>query len=86
MRQGGRETHKDPGQAVWIYDVTSKKHLRTIALNHPSSSIQITADEHPLMFATSLESDFLDVYDPLTGKLLRSVPAAAATATLLLTP
>jgi methylamine dehydrogenase heavy chain len=86
VRRGSRDTHKDPGQAVWTYDMDSKKHLRTIALRRPASSIQITTDEHPLLFATSLESDFLDVYDPLTGKLLRSVPSVATTPTLLLTP
>jgi methylamine dehydrogenase heavy chain len=86
MRQGKRETHKDPGKAVWGYDLSTRKRLRTIAMRQPVSSIQLTTDEHPLMFATSLEGDFLDVYDPMTGKLQRSVPGVAATATLLLTP
>ena len=86
VRQGSRDTHKDPGQTVWVYDLGSKKRMRSIGLRQPSSSIQVTTDEHPLMFATSLEGDFLDVYDPHSGKLLRTVAGVAATPTLLLTP
>jgi len=51
-----------------------------------ASSIQLTSDSRPLLFSNFMGSNILDVYDPATGKLLRSVPEIGTTPTLLVTP
>ena len=37
MHQGGRWTHKRPGEEVWAYDVGGKRLLQRIALPHDAT-------------------------------------------------
>jgi methylamine dehydrogenase heavy chain len=86
VHQGGLETHKDPGERVWVYDVASHRKVQEIHLRHPATSIQISQDPRPLLFACSLDSETLDIYDGSSGRYLRSVPDLGATPTVLVTP
>lgn len=86
VHQGGLETHKGPGQWVWVYDVATHRKLQEIHLRHPATSIQISQDAQPLLFACSLDSETLDVYDGVSGRYLRSVQDIGETPTVLLTP
>lgn len=86
MHQGGLETHKDPGKWVWVYDIASHRKLRQIRLRHAATSIQISQDSRPLLFACSLDSKTLDIYDGSSGRYLRSVPSLGETPTVLVTP
>ena len=86
MHQGGVETHKDPGQQVWVYDLARRRRVRRIMLKSPAGSIQVTRDDRPLLFAAFIGSTTLEVYDAQTGKYLRSVADAGTTPTLLVTP
>lgn len=86
VHQGGVETHKDPGAWVWVFDVASHRKVAQIRLRHPATSIQVSQDPRPLLFACFLDSRTLDVYDGATGRYLRSVPDIGATPTVLVTP
>ena len=86
MHQGGPETHKDPGKEVWVYDLDRRRRVQRIALRSPASSIQVTRDDRPLLFAAFIGSTTLEVYDAKTGRYLRSVGDVGTTPTLLVTP
>jgi len=86
MHRGGIATHKDPGKDVWVFDVASRQRVRQIALKNLAGSIQITTDEHPLMFSISIDSTDLDVYDAASGSLLRTVQHIGTTPTIMVTP
>jgi methylamine dehydrogenase heavy chain len=86
MHQGPLETHKDPGKSIWVADAVTHKRVAQITTRRLSSAIQLSKDDHPLLFSTFIDSNVLDVYDPLSGKLLRSVSNVGTSPTLLLTP
>ena len=86
MHRGGLATHKDPGKDVWVYDLSSGRRIRQIALKNLASSIQLSTDSRPLLYSIFLDSSELDIYDAASGKLLRSVAQVGTTPTLLVTP
>ena len=86
VHQGGLETHKDVGAEVWVYDLASHRKVQTIAMRNKAGSIEVSQDSAPLLFACSLESNRLDIYDATSGALLRSVDPLGQTPTLLVTP
>ncbi len=86
MHQGNRDTHKDPGQSIWVYDLATRQRVQQITTERLSSSIQLTTDARPLLFSAFMGSNILDVYDPASGKLLRSVNEIGTTPMLLITP
>jgi methylamine dehydrogenase heavy chain len=86
VHQGGAETHKDLGDQVWVYDLAAHRKVQTITLRNKTGSIQVSQDSQPLLFACSLESNRLDVYDATSGKYLRSVDQLGVTPTVLVTP
>jgi methylamine dehydrogenase heavy chain len=86
MHQGDRNTHKDPGKSIWVYDLATHKRVQQISTRRLSSSIQLTEDARPLLFSIFIDGNVLDVYDPATGKLLRSVEQIGTSPTLLVTP
>jgi methylamine dehydrogenase heavy chain len=86
MHQGPLATHKDPGRSIWVTDVVTHKRVAQIRTHRLSSAIQVSKDDHPLLFSIFIDSNILDVYDPRSGRLLRSVPSVGTSPTLLLTP
>jgi methylamine dehydrogenase heavy chain len=86
VHQGNRDTHKDPGQTIWVHDLSTHARVQQITTRALASSIAVTPDSQPLMFSMFLGSNILDVYDPGSGKLLRSVNEIGTTPTLLVTP
>jgi methylamine dehydrogenase heavy chain len=86
VHQGGPETHKDSGPQVWVYDLASHKKVQTIAMRNKAGSIQVSPDSQPLLFACSLESNRLEVYDATSGKYLRSVDSLGQTLAVLVNP
>ncbi len=86
MHRGGIETHKDPGKDVWVYDVATRQRVQQIALKGLASSIQLSSDQHPLLYSIFLDSTDLDVYDAASGKLLRTVEHIGTTPTIMVTP
>ncbi len=86
MHQGNRDSHKDPGTDIWVYDLGSGKRVQQFKTERLSSSIQVTSDAQPLLFSIFMGSNVLDVYDPASGRLLRSVNEIGTTPMLLVTP
>jgi hypothetical protein len=60
--------------------------VQQIAARNKVGSIQVSQDAHPLLFACSLESNRLDVYDASSGKYLRTVESIGQTPAVLVTP
>jgi len=86
MHRGGIETHKDPGKDVWVFDVSTRQRVQQFALKNLAGSIQISRDEHPLLYSIFIDSTTLDIYDALSGELLRSVEHIGTTPTIMVTP
>jgi methylamine dehydrogenase heavy chain len=86
MHRGPLSTHKDPGKDVWVFDVASHARIQQFPLKNLSTAIQISSDDHPLLFSASIESSDLDIYDAANGRLLRSVDHIGTTPTVLITP
>jgi methylamine dehydrogenase heavy chain len=64
-------SHKDPATEVWVYNVASKTRVRRMRLVRPGSSISLTHGAEPLLLVQA--GQLLDVYDPQTGSLVRSM-------------
>jgi len=86
VHQGGPETREELGDEVWVYDVASRKRAQTIAMRNKVGSIQVSQDDHPLLFACAMEANRLDIYDVASGKYLRTVEPLGQTPALLVTP
>ena len=86
VHQGGTETHKELGEQIWVFDVATHKKVQTIVMRNKVGSIQVSKDSAPLLFACSLESNRLDIYDAASGKFLRTVESLGNTPTLLVLP
>jgi len=86
MHQGALSTHKDPGKDVWVFDVATHARVQQFTLKNLSSAIQISSDDHPLLFSAFIDSTDLDIYDAPSGRLLRSVDHIGTTPTVLITP
>ncbi len=56
MHRGGRWTHKQAGEEVWVFDVNTQKRLARIPLEHPAISLSVSQDDQPLLFALSEEA------------------------------
>jgi methylamine dehydrogenase heavy chain len=86
MHQGGRDTHKDPGKEVWVYDLATKKRVQKIALRTLSTSIVLSSDASPLLYSLFADGPDLDVYDGRTGRHVRTIGQMGMSPTLLVTP
>lgn len=86
VHRGGPETHKDAAADIWVYAVAEHKKVQQIATHNKAMSIQVSQDAQPLLFACSLESNRLDVYDASSGAYLRTVDNLGQTPAILVTP
>lgn len=73
MHVGGRDTHKQPGTEVWVYDLDAKKRVNRIKLENMATSIALSSAPKPLLFAIFIAAQKVEVYDPESGKLLRTI-------------
>ncbi len=64
-------THKDPATEVWVYNVAGKARVKRLRLVRPGQSIALTHAAEPLLLVQAGER--LDVYDPQSGSLRRSL-------------
>jgi methylamine dehydrogenase heavy chain len=72
MQPGAHEgTHKDPGTEVWVFNAAAKARVKRLRLVRPGSSISLTHGTEPLLLVQAGER--LDVYDPQSGSLVRSM-------------
>ncbi len=66
----GSQTHG--GQYVWVFDLKTKKRLRTIEVPNWALSIALTRGKKPSMVITNGELN-LDVINPETGELIQTI-------------
>lgn len=77
VHSGGAEgTHKNPSATVYVYSAKDKKRVRTLTLEKPAISIEVTKGEIPYLIAFSVDMN-LDVYDARTGAHLRTLGGMA---------
>ncbi len=86
MHRGGIESHKDPGKDVWVFDVSTRQRVQQFTLKNLAGSIQLSSDDHPLMYSIFIDATDLDVYDASNGRLLRSVEHIGTSPTIMVTP
>jgi methylamine dehydrogenase heavy chain len=86
VHQGDLASHKDPGKEVWVYDLATRSRVQRIALRDLATSILVTQDPKPLLFACFGGSSALDVYDARSGRYLRTVTSVAETPTIMVSP
>jgi methylamine dehydrogenase heavy chain len=53
MHQGGEWTHKQPGSQIWIFRAKDRERIRRLTLPEPASSIYVSSDKSPLIFAAT---------------------------------
>ena len=66
----GSQTHG--GTQVWIYDVKKQQRIKVIEIAKGAASVALTRGKKPMMVITNGEMN-LDVYDPVTGKLIQNI-------------
>ena len=62
MHEGGKWTHKQAGDEVWVFDTQAKRRVGRFKLAHHSNSMTVTQDAEPLVVTLSEAGD-LQVYD-----------------------
>ncbi len=72
MHQGGEGTHKDPGTAIWMYDLSRNTLIHQMTLQNAATSIQVSQDDAPLLYAAMVGTGQIDIYDLGKTRLLRS--------------
>ena len=85
VHRGGPDTHKDPGEEVWVYDIASRSRRSVIELASPASSLAVTPDDAPLLVTSSPDVPALFVYDARSGSLVRTIEGPPFTPTILQT-
>ena len=83
MHAGGRDTHKDPGTEVWVYDVRTQKRLQRFKLDRPASSIAVSGDADPRLYLVLFGDPNLEVLDPASGRKLRTIGGLANEMTVI---
>jgi len=61
MHRGALSTHKDPGKDVWVFDVAAGSRVQQFSLRALSSAIQISSDDHPLLYSVFIDAPTLDI-------------------------
>ncbi len=74
MHKGGKWTHEQPGNQVWVFDAKTHKRVRRIKLKAPGYSIMVSQDAKALLFVLPLPmpQTNLDTYSARQGKFLGS--------------
>lgn len=85
MHVGGADSHKDPGTEVWVYDLAKHQRTQRIELAAPATSIAVTRDAKPLLFAIFIGAQTVEVYDARSGAHLRSIKEVGFTPSTLVT-
>lgn len=83
MHQGGPETRKDPGSEVWVFDIKTQKRVQQIKLAVPATSLAVSHDDKPLLYAVEFGAPVLTIYDALGGQKLRSVDQLGEALTII---
>jgi methylamine dehydrogenase heavy chain len=58
---------------VWVFDVDRRERVARIELTTPATSIEVTQDDAPLLYATNPVSGMVEVYSALDGRRQRTI-------------
>ncbi len=73
MHQGGEWTHTKAGPEVWVYDVNQHKRVERIPLPVKASTIRVTQDANPLLFALCTKESQLQIFSALKGRYMGTI-------------
>jgi methylamine dehydrogenase heavy chain len=79
-------THAYPSGHVYVYDTTTGRRVGAIKLEHPATSIAVSQDEEPLLYALQAHGGTLEIYDARTGALRHSVKELGREPYIVLAP
>lgn len=86
MSPNGREgTHKDGGSEVWVVDPVKNERVRRIDLGGQAGSITVTHEAAPHLVVARADGN-IDVFDAVSGALVRHLGATAAFNPVVLVP
>ncbi|WOJ97163.1 amine dehydrogenase large subunit [Congregibacter brevis] len=73
---GGQETFEDPGTQVWAFSTQTRRRAYVLELDEETmgSSLELTADDEPLLLIAPADGGELLIHDALSSRLLRTVP------------
>jgi methylamine dehydrogenase heavy chain len=76
---GGQESFEDAGTEVWVFSTRSQRRGYRIALEDGETvtSVQMTQDEDPLLLLAV--SGTIQVREPVTGRLIRTIEDLSGT-------
>lgn len=83
MHRGGPGSHKDPAKEVWVFNVSTTQRVQRFETKNLVSSIAVSQDAQPLLFASFVARNTLDIHDARSGKFLRTVDELGLTPTTL---
>lgn len=70
---GGPDFHRVEATQAWVFDLDTKRRLKRIELKLPASTLAVSQDAAPLVYAGSLFGGAVTVYDAATGRPLRDI-------------
>lgn len=70
---GGTDFHRVEATEAWVFDLDTKRRLKRIALKMPASTLAVSPDAAPLVYAGSLFGGAVTIYDEATGQPLRDI-------------
>lgn len=76
VHQGGVDTHKHPGEQVWVYDLATRTRSQVIQLVTPAATVAVSSDPAPLLYTTLLDLPAIIVYDAISGDHQRIIEGA----------
>ncbi|MFK8043577.1 amine dehydrogenase large subunit [Congregibacter sp.] len=73
---GGQETFEDAGTQVWAFSTQTRRRAYVLELDEETmgSSLELTADDEPLLLIAPADGGELLIHDALSSRLLRTVP------------
>jgi len=77
MHEGEIDTHHEPGDEIWVYDLNSQRRVQRIKLDSPASSLMVTQEEEPKLIV-AIDAGDTHVYNALTFAFERAIVAPGA--------
>lgn len=84
MHEGGRWTHKQAGEEVWVFDAGTGRRLHRLPLEEHSHSLTVSNDDRPLLFVLA-EIAAVQVFDGATYEHKGTKTGVGGTPNLLYT-
>jgi len=77
MHKGGVDTHYEPGEEAWLFDIDRKKRIGRVKLAVPADAIQSTQEAASKMLTINTDGH-VDIYDAQQLRHLRTIVDPAA--------